>query len=248
MPWIRNLYIVTDQQTPPNLAELGPIKVIDHREIIPNEFLPTFNSNVIAMFLKNIKGLSDTFLYLNDDVFVGKPTEPSYFFDRNGSFKVRLTNTRIPSPRNGSQHILHKARANTVRVASDHGLITSDRSLYHGPHPMRKDLLEEIHKEFENEIRDFCKNKFRSENDLIIEWLQFFYGFKKGCATWEGASDYLYLNVNSSGTDGGLQRIMRKTLPRIFTLNQAAEIPPRFLLTDSELRAKFDSVWERLNK
>jgi len=67
MPWINMIYIITNKQTPP--VELNPkIRIIDHTEIIPKKYLPTFNSDVIESFIHNIPELSDIFLYNNDDM------------------------------------------------------------------------------------------------------------------------------------------------------------------------------------
>jgi hypothetical protein len=67
MPWINMIYIITNKQIPP--IELNPkIRIIDHTEIIPKKYLPTFNSDVIESFIHNIPELSDIFLYNNDDM------------------------------------------------------------------------------------------------------------------------------------------------------------------------------------
>ena len=67
MPWINMIYIITNKQTPP--VELNPkVKIIDHTEIIPKKYLPTFNSDVIESFIHNIPELSEIFLYNNDDM------------------------------------------------------------------------------------------------------------------------------------------------------------------------------------
>ena len=66
MPWINMIYIITNKQIPP--VELNPkVKIIDHTEIIPKKYLPTFNSDVIESFIYNIPELSEIFLYNNDD-------------------------------------------------------------------------------------------------------------------------------------------------------------------------------------
>jgi hypothetical protein len=67
MPWINMIYIITNKQIPP--IELNPkVKIIDHTEIIPKKYLPTFNSDVIESFIHNIPELSEIFLYNNDDM------------------------------------------------------------------------------------------------------------------------------------------------------------------------------------
>lgn len=74
---INNIYIVSDyQRLDLNKKDLDKIynKIIyiDHDDIIPKKFLPTFNSMVIEAFLWNIPNVLDNFLYFNDDVFLAK--------------------------------------------------------------------------------------------------------------------------------------------------------------------------------
>ena len=76
IPWINMIYIITNKQIPP--IDLNPkIKIIDHTEIIPRKYLPTFNSDVIESFIHNIPELSDIFLYNNDDMMHTKNIEIS---------------------------------------------------------------------------------------------------------------------------------------------------------------------------
>lgn len=81
----RNIFIVSDNQ-PFDLSFLSEdfrkkIIFVDHKEIIPSEFLPTFNSCAIEIFLWKIPGLSSSFVYLNDDVFFGNYVTKDFFFD-----------------------------------------------------------------------------------------------------------------------------------------------------------------------
>ena len=89
-PQVRRIFIVTDNQQ----FDIGylsdsirqRIQFVDHSEIIPAEIasLPTFNSDVISAFLHRIPGLSETFIYLNDDVFLGSPLQASDVFSGDG--------------------------------------------------------------------------------------------------------------------------------------------------------------------
>jgi hypothetical protein len=70
--WINTIFIVTDNQIPPIQDELitsGKVVIIDHKDIIPDKYLPTFYSDVIESYLHNIPNLTDVFLYNNDDCF-----------------------------------------------------------------------------------------------------------------------------------------------------------------------------------
>jgi hypothetical protein len=90
-PWIRKIFIVTDNQTPGWLnAENPKIKIIDHKDIMPHNCLPTFNSSVMEFHLYNIPDLAEHFLYANDDMFINKPVFPNTFFAGDGFPIIRF--------------------------------------------------------------------------------------------------------------------------------------------------------------
>ncbi|MDO4748927.1 MAG: stealth family protein [Eubacteriales bacterium] len=80
-PWVRNIYFVTADQKPQWLNLNHPqLKWVKHSDFIPSEYLPTFKCNTIELNLHRIEGLSENFVYLNDDVFIIKDTNPEDFF------------------------------------------------------------------------------------------------------------------------------------------------------------------------
>jgi len=90
-PWINKIFIVTDNQVPKWLDLSNPkIRIIDHKEILPPECLPCFNSSVIEHFIADIPGLSEHFLFSNDDMYINRPTTPEDFFTLDGLPIVRL--------------------------------------------------------------------------------------------------------------------------------------------------------------
>ena len=92
-PFVRNIFVVTDQQDPKihdTIKEYFPsrisdIRIVDHTEIFEGfeSYLPTFNSICISNMLWRIKGLSDQFVYFNDDIFLTRPLNPEDWF-KNG--------------------------------------------------------------------------------------------------------------------------------------------------------------------
>lgn len=80
-PWVRHVYFVTDDQKPEWLNIDHPkLKWVKHTDFIPHEYLPTFSANPIEWNLHRIEGLSEHFVYFNDDMFVIKETKPEDFF------------------------------------------------------------------------------------------------------------------------------------------------------------------------
>jgi hypothetical protein len=81
MPFINNVFLVVARESQvPKWVNRDNVKVVLHSDIIPAEFLPTFNCNPIELHLHNIKGLDEYYVYFNDDVFPLKRCEPTDFF------------------------------------------------------------------------------------------------------------------------------------------------------------------------
>ncbi len=95
-PWVRKIFIVTDNQNPcvDEFVKLNfpdnkiPIEIVDHKVIFKGyeEYLPTFNSLSIESMIWRIPGLSDRFLYFNDDFFLLSPVKESDWFKEDKTY------------------------------------------------------------------------------------------------------------------------------------------------------------------
>lgn len=83
------VYLVTDQQRPGWLGEHAQLTVIDHRELLPAEALPVFDAGHIESYVHRIPGLSERFVYCNDDVFFGAPFDVASLFGPRGAVVYR---------------------------------------------------------------------------------------------------------------------------------------------------------------
>ncbi len=80
-PWVHKVFFVTWGHLPSWLDTSHPkLRIVRHEEYIPEECRPTFNSNVIEMFLNRVPDLGERFVLFNDDVFLTAPTTPDDFF------------------------------------------------------------------------------------------------------------------------------------------------------------------------
>lgn len=83
-PWVRKIHFVTSGQKPEWLNADNPkINLVDHRDIIPARFLPTYNSVVIERYIHMIPGLAEHFVYFNDDFYIISRVGQERFF-KNG--------------------------------------------------------------------------------------------------------------------------------------------------------------------
>jgi len=80
-PWVHRIFFVTDNQKPAWLNTNHPkLRLTDHRDYIPEKYLPTFNSNAIELNMHRLADLSEHFVSFNDDMFLKEPVGPDYYF------------------------------------------------------------------------------------------------------------------------------------------------------------------------
>ena len=89
LPWVRHIFVLMNppKQKPSWFSDNYSkyITLVDHKEVFPDTMTnPITNSNAIETTLYRIPGLSEHFIYFNDDVFIGRPLPRSYFFTNDG--------------------------------------------------------------------------------------------------------------------------------------------------------------------
>ncbi len=83
-PWVRKIHFVTWGHLPEWLNTEAPkLNIVRHEDYMPKEVLPVFNSHALEVGLHRIPGLSEKFVYFNDDTFLLNHVKPSDFFIGN---------------------------------------------------------------------------------------------------------------------------------------------------------------------
>lgn len=82
-PWVRKIHFITWGHVPEWLDVNNPkIHIVNHKDYIPAEYLPTFQANTIELNMHRIEGLAEHFVYFNDDIFLTKEITPDFFFKK----------------------------------------------------------------------------------------------------------------------------------------------------------------------
>ena len=80
-PWVNKVYLITNGKFPDWINEdCEKLVLVKHTDYIPAKYLPTFNSVTIEMNLGRLEGLSEHFVYFNDDTFINQPVCPEDYF------------------------------------------------------------------------------------------------------------------------------------------------------------------------
>ena len=80
-PWVRKIHFITWGHLPAFLNTENPkLHIVRHEDYLPVEYRPTFNANTIEMNIHRIEGLSERFVYFNDDMYILRPMAENSFF------------------------------------------------------------------------------------------------------------------------------------------------------------------------
>lgn len=223
--WARRIFIVTDGQVPAWLNTANPkITVIDHREIFSDpSVLPVFNSHAIESQLHHIPGLADHYLYLNDDCFFLRPTDPELFFTPNGLSKHFPSQVPIDFGEWDQRDlpIMSAAKRGRDHIIKKYGRTITHR-FKHTPHPQLRRVLEEMESEEPELFAQVAASPFRSPQDVSIpSSLHHFDAFARGKSV-EGQIGYQFVDLSEDDLELRLVRVARRADLDVFCLNETS--------------------------
>jgi hypothetical protein len=176
VPWVRHVYLVTWRpQVPAWLNTSYPgLTVVHHDQIMPEEILPTFNSFAIFSQLFRIKGLTERFLYVEDDMLFGRPVARAHFEAEDGRIRIfqRIGRTCAADKRHSDRlspwnaclantnHLLDKAFGRARRHSVNHVPLLIDRGVW-------AEMTERWCEEFERTV----SSRFRAKYSVVPEYL-----------------------------------------------------------------------------
>lgn len=194
-PWVRKIHFLTCDQKPEWLNTDNPkLNLVSHKEVIPEEFLPTYNSGVIERYIHRIPGLAEHFVYFNDDFFIIRPIQPTRFF-RNGLpcdiatfhynpswsqwYKMLRNNIRIINRHFDKKEVMKRdydkwfnksygSRARQNYLLKPYGKFITLRTP-HNAQPYLKSTFEEVWEAAGKELTDTSANRFRDQTDYTQE-------------------------------------------------------------------------------
>ncbi len=233
-PWVNKVHFVTWGHLPEWLDTTNPkLNVVNHKDYIPEQYLPTFNANTIELNLHRIKGLADQFVYFNDDMFITAPVKPTDFFDNGhpldtygldciffgktsaGHFNgndMEIINTHFTRKeamnKNFSKWYTPKNGIKRVIKTTALSMWPWFPGMYysHLPSNFLKSTFDKMW-ELEGETLDkTCMDKFRTKNNCN-QWLMKFWQLAEGTAKPKGTSDGRCFHIKDSLFDEMLRSI-----------------------------------------
>jgi hypothetical protein len=238
-PWIQRIFLVTDDQLPPWLDPDHPmITMVTHRDLFGDTGrLPSFNSHAIESRLHLIPGLAEHVLYLNDDVFLGRPLLPSTFFLANGIARYFPSPAAIdplpPAPDEATVTIAAKNNRQHLIDIFGRGVTQKMR---HVPHALRRSVLVEIEQRLPDAVLATAAHQFRHPQDLaMVSSLHHYWSFLGGTSV-PGRIRYAYGAIGHPSTPVKLARLLATRSYDVFCLNDVGsatdDLEQRRMLAD----------------
>ena len=172
MPFIRKVHLIVarDSQVP-KWVNRDNVNIVLHKDIIPEEFLPTFNCNPIELHIHRIKDLDEQYVYFNDDVFPLMKCEPTDFF-RNGKGQLGMSRHLF------ALDMFKKICRNSDTVAR-RALGKRPALMFLRPQhvctPMIKSECEEMYRRVESDIRESISTTRTAKNISQYVFLNYMY-------------------------------------------------------------------------
>ena len=185
-PWIRRVHLLTDDQRP-DWLNTDTVNLLHHKDVFPPEILyPTFNNRAIELSMADLPGLTEHFLYFNDDFMLGAKTNPWDFFTPEGQPIIWL---RKHSRKYWKKFFTRSSEKLNEYDASTRYLyqLIAERSgkhipykTVHSPRPMTKFFFHKTIMEYEKDFSTTMRSPFRSKQSVSIAKLYPLYAIATG--------------------------------------------------------------------
>lgn len=184
IPYVNNVFIVVSNiEQVPDYIDQSKVKIVLHKDFIPEKYLPLFNSTAIELFLHKIPGLGEEFVYFNDDMIPISHISYDDFFKDGIPCISFNTEQRDKTPAYKHCVLSFYEAKNTVEILTDKEIDTKDIELQipqHSPTSLLKSVCDEASNiERHNSLLDFYITNIRMPRNINqYYWADILY-FKK---------------------------------------------------------------------
>jgi len=225
-PWFRHIYVVTDHQRPKWLREDDRLHLVAHDEIFTDtSVLPVFNSHAIETQLRNIPGLSEHFVYFNDDVFLTLNTSPSLFFTESGLAKLSPSRALFGAGGQVSpESIATSAGQNDADLLEIRFGRRPAHKFSHSPLPQLRSVHDEVAQLWPIDFSRTACSPFRDQSDISPVYLVNHYSLMTGRAV---LAQYKLRVMNIALWDDNLARMTLHDKPNAMCINDTVDLTDR---------------------
>lgn len=249
-PWVNKIYILMNTKKQPSwIKENDKVIIVGHTDTFPSsKYLPNINSNAIETTIANIHGLSEHYIYFNDDIFLGNNVKYTDFFTPDGKAIVcdysKTTVDTLKSPDNNKLNIDFPPN--------------SDMIYKHIPIPQIKSLVIEFNKKYKDYIEwirmtkkrkgvgfDVCEsNELNTPCQQIHTPIVKFMTLKNKTKLKDLSKSSITMYTHTN--DSELSKILRKIAnnkPKFYCINDTEENPAKRKLIIKKMMNFFNEMY-----
>lgn len=224
MPFIdRVVLIVSAESQVPAWINRGTVRVVLHEEFMPEHHRPTFSSSAIESDMWRIVGLSERFLYSNDDLFTMQPmTEDDFFFDGIPKLRFGMSDNTV------HRNIYRRSCRNGMDMVADAlGVDRTDPNILLKPQHCTKGILTRHMKDVGRLCADWIEQTITPmrHQTNVTGFIYHYYAMYTGeYMPFEASMKFIKVQNDLSE----LVRFIREPSASILCMNDAGDVNPAF--------------------
>lgn len=277
-PWVNKVHFVTCGHLPGWLnVDYDKLNIVYHDDFIPKEYLPTFSANPIELNLHRIEGLSENFVYFNDDFFLISPVEKDDFFE-NGipkdsavlsahcykysavSSHFAISDVGLINDSFNFHEVIRRDRWKWLSYKYGFRLLLQTICLFfaprfpgfwqhHLPQPYCKGSFAEVWEAFPEQLDETCRHKFRSRFD-VNQWLIREWKICKGeffPRTYKFGKSFVIVQDDIKGMNE-ISKYIKKHNGKCIAINDNKITNAYFDFAKDKLKNSFEDILPRKSK
>ena len=268
-PWVRKIHFITWGHLPKWLNTAHPkLHIVRHEDYIPKQYLPVFNSNVLEIYMHKIEGLSEKFVYFNDDFYLIAGSKPEDFFIKGKPCDMLAFQPVVANPKNPVMSHLYlnnslvlckyfNKRENVRKHPGNYfkpgypvwyfmyNMLEMAFPQYtgfftpHGPSSFLKGTFEEIWEKENRLLCEMSKHRFRSNGDVTPYLFREWQKLSGNFVPKNVLKDFSYFDIGDENTK--LLQTIKKQKKKIVCINDQ-DIGAEFERVKQELQQAFSAI------
>lgn len=231
MPWVRYVHVLLygPSQIPEWLnVRCDKLKIHYHADIIPERYLPVYNSNIFCRYLHKMSDLAEHFIYFGDDMIPFNEQSVDDYFNNNG---VPIDSSKLSNQINSNpvherildaSHVVYSDTQpldvwqhivkNTLLLAKKY---TNKFAIYRNIHVGVPCLKYEFKKFFEDDLDEelnsiFSECHFRKTSDVCMDWLYRYIRLNLNSFEEMKHDDFAYFEIHENNFGELMKLILTK--------------------------------------
>jgi hypothetical protein len=245
-PWVNKIFILMNNSKIPSwINPTDKIIILEHTDTFPSKkYLPNINSNAIESTIANIPDLSEHYIYLNDDIFLGKKTKYTDFFTPDGKAiidKIAKNRTKKYIENN------LKKMNNNFKLNLNTKLPPNCNTLSkHIPFPQIKSIVLKFNKEYAHYIHQLRSTKKRRPGNLLYQQIHCpiskYMLLKNKAVTRNFSNKHVDIRSSDKILSINLKKILRNK-PNFFCIKDEEDVPLNRQIVREKLTSFLESYY-----